>query len=105
MAYEVAGIAPRPEPADNPAKAIWDREHICSPSIISAIPNRSGSSGTARSWSGSAYDRDPLTRAAPPAYKALHPAGTAPIISDGALTLAETGAIMNYIDHNMARVA
>ncbi|MCE7795805.1 glutathione S-transferase family protein [Sphingobium sufflavum] len=43
------------------------------------------------------YDRDPQTRAAPPEYKALHPAGTAPVIRDGAVTLAETGAIMDYI--------
>lgn len=43
------------------------------------------------------YDRDPQTRAAPPAYKALHPAQTAPVISDGSVTLAETGAIMEYI--------
>jgi glutathione S-transferase len=35
--------------------------------------------------------------AAPPAYKALHPQGTAPIITDGSLALAETGAIMDYI--------
>jgi glutathione S-transferase len=35
--------------------------------------------------------------AAPPAYKALHPQGTAPIITDGSLALAETGAIVDYI--------
>jgi glutathione S-transferase len=35
--------------------------------------------------------------AAPAAYKALHPQGTAPIITDGSLALAETGAIMDYI--------
>jgi glutathione S-transferase len=35
--------------------------------------------------------------AAPPAYKALHPQGTAPIITDGHRVLAETGAIMEYI--------
>lgn len=43
------------------------------------------------------YARDPQTRAAPPEYKALHPAQTAPIVTDGAVTLAETGAIMDYI--------
>jgi glutathione S-transferase len=42
------------------------------------------------------YDREP-TGAAPPAYKALHPVGTAPIITDGDVTLAETGAIVEYI--------
>jgi glutathione S-transferase len=35
--------------------------------------------------------------AAPPAYKALHPQGTAPIITDGSVVLAETGAIVDYI--------
>jgi glutathione S-transferase len=43
------------------------------------------------------YDRDPATRLAPAAYKALHPLGTAPIITDGDLVLAESGAIMDYI--------
>jgi glutathione S-transferase len=35
--------------------------------------------------------------AAPAAYKALHPQGTAPVITDGPLALAETGAIVDYI--------
>ncbi len=43
------------------------------------------------------YPRDPETRLAPAEYKALHPAGTAPIITDGDVTLAETGAIFEYI--------
>jgi glutathione S-transferase len=34
---------------------------------------------------------------APAEYKALHPAGTAPVISDGGLVLAESGAIVEYI--------
>lgn len=42
------------------------------------------------------YAREP-NGAAPAAYKALHPQGTAPIINDGTLALAETGAIMDYI--------
>jgi glutathione S-transferase len=42
------------------------------------------------------YPRDP-NGAAPAAYKALHPQGTAPIITDGSLALAETGAIVDYI--------
>jgi glutathione S-transferase len=42
------------------------------------------------------YERE-ASMAAPPDYKALHPLGTAPIVSDGALVLAETGAIMEYI--------
>jgi glutathione S-transferase len=43
-----------------------------------------------------AYAREP-NGAAPAAYKALHPQGTAPIITDGSLALAETGAIVDYI--------
>jgi glutathione S-transferase len=43
------------------------------------------------------YDRDPVTRLAPADYKALHPVGTAPIITDGAVVLPESGAIMEYI--------
>lgn len=36
------------------------------------------------------YARDPVTRLGPPEYKALHPLGTAPIITDGNLVLAES---------------
>ncbi|ALR22455.1 hypothetical protein ATN00_07440 [Sphingobium baderi] len=43
------------------------------------------------------YDRDPVTRLAPAAYKALHPSGTAPVITDDGVTLAESGAIIDYI--------
>jgi glutathione S-transferase len=42
------------------------------------------------------YEREP-NYAAPAALKALHPAGTAPVITDGAVTLAESAAIMEYI--------
>jgi glutathione S-transferase len=42
------------------------------------------------------YDREP-GMAAPPEYKALSPFGTAPVIQDGALTLGESGAIVEYI--------
>lgn len=43
------------------------------------------------------YERDPTTRQAPAAYKALHPMGTAPIITDGDLVLPESGAILEYL--------
>ena len=43
------------------------------------------------------YQRDPVTQLAPPEYKALHPLGTAPIITDGELVLPESGAIIQYI--------
>jgi len=43
------------------------------------------------------YDRDPTTRMAPAEYKALHPMGIAPVITDGDLVLAESGAILEYL--------
>lgn len=43
------------------------------------------------------YDRDAVTRLAPPDYKALHPLGAAPVIEDGDVLLAESGAIVEYI--------
>lgn len=39
------------------------------------------------------------TGAAPPAYKAMHPVGKAPVIRDGDLVLAESGAIVEYLVH------
>ena len=44
------------------------------------------------------YDRRADNRLAPDAYKALHPMGIAPIITDGDLVLGESGAICEYID-------
>jgi glutathione S-transferase len=41
--------------------------------------------------------RDPATMLAPADYKALHPIGAAPVITDGDLVLAESGAIVEYI--------
>jgi len=43
------------------------------------------------------YVRDPVTRLSPPALVALHPLGAAPVIADGNLLLAESGAITEYI--------
>ena len=43
------------------------------------------------------YERDPVTRLSPPALVALHPLGAAPVITDGDLVLAKSGAIMEYI--------
>lgn len=43
------------------------------------------------------YDRDPTTRLAPPEYRALHPFGTAPVITDGDLVLGESAAIIEYL--------
>ena len=43
----------------------------------------------------------------PPAYRALHPSGTAPVITDGDRTLAESGAIIEYViaKHGQGRFA
>jgi len=43
------------------------------------------------------YSRDPVTMLAPPALRALHPMGTAPVITDGDLILGESAAIVEYI--------
>lgn len=43
------------------------------------------------------YQRDPVTQLAPAEYKAIHPLGTAPIITDGDLVLPESGAIIEYV--------
>jgi glutathione S-transferase len=43
------------------------------------------------------YERDPVSRLAPAAYKKLHPFGTAPVITDGELVLGESGAIIEYV--------
>jgi len=43
------------------------------------------------------YTRDPVTILAPADYKALHPIGAAPVITDGDLVLAESGAVVDYI--------
>lgn len=43
------------------------------------------------------YTRDAVTMLAPPDYKALHPIGTAPVITDGELVLAESGAVVEYV--------
>ena len=43
------------------------------------------------------YQRDPKTMLAPPELRAVHPLGKSPVISDGELTLAESGAIIEYL--------
>jgi glutathione S-transferase len=43
------------------------------------------------------YERDKATNLAPADYKAISPLGTSPVITDGDQTLAETGAIFDYI--------
>jgi glutathione S-transferase len=43
------------------------------------------------------YQRNATTRLAPPELKAIHPLGKSPIITDGDVTIAESGAIVDYI--------
>jgi glutathione S-transferase len=43
------------------------------------------------------YQRDAATRLAPPELKAVHPLGKSPVITDGDVTINESGAIVDYI--------
>ena len=43
------------------------------------------------------YERDPKTMLAPPELRAVHPLGKSPVITDGGLVIAESGAIIEYL--------
>jgi glutathione S-transferase len=43
------------------------------------------------------YERDPRTMLAPPALEQIHPLGKSPVVTDGGTTVAESGAILEYI--------
>lgn len=43
------------------------------------------------------YERDPKTMLAPASLRAVHPLGKSPVITDGELTIAESGAIVDYL--------
>jgi glutathione S-transferase len=43
------------------------------------------------------YERDPETMLAPKALEAIHPLGKSPVITDGDVTVAESGAILEYL--------
>ena len=43
------------------------------------------------------YQRDPKTMLAPPELKAIHPLGKSPVLDDGDVRVAETGAIVEYL--------
>src|ERR1700724_2840806 len=43
------------------------------------------------------YQRDTKTRLAPPELTAVHPLGKSPVITDGDVRIAESGAIVDYI--------
>ena len=43
------------------------------------------------------YERDPQTLLAPPSLREVHPLGKSPVVTDGGLTLAESGAVIEYL--------
>ena len=43
------------------------------------------------------YERDPKTMLAPPELQKIHPLGKSPVVTDGDDTIAESGAIVEYI--------
>jgi glutathione S-transferase len=43
------------------------------------------------------YKRDPKTMLAPPELRQVHPLGKSPVVSEGAVTVAESGAIVEYL--------
>ena len=43
------------------------------------------------------YQRDAVTRLAPPEFAAVHPLGKSPVIVDGDIRIAESGAIVDYL--------
>ena len=49
------------------------------------------------------YKRNPKTSLAPPELKAIHPLGKSPVITDGELTIAESGAITEYLINNYGK--
>jgi len=44
-----------------------------------------------------AYQRDAVTRLAPPELKKIHPLGKSPVIEDNGRVVAESGAILDYL--------
>ena len=51
------------------------------------------------------YQRDPRTLLAPETLREIHPLGKSPVITDGPLTLAESGAILEYLVETHGRLA
>ena len=43
------------------------------------------------------YQRDPATMLAPPSLREVHPLGKSPVITDDGQTIAESGAIVEYL--------
>lgn len=53
------------------------------------------------------YERDPKTRLAPDALRKVHPLGKSPVITEAGTTIAESGAIIEYLidRHGAGRLA
>ena len=51
------------------------------------------------------YERDPKTLLAPASLRAIHPLGKSPVITDGDATLAESGAILEYLVETYGKCA
>ena len=49
------------------------------------------------------YERDPETMMAPASLKKVHALGKSPVITDGDLTVAESGAIIEYLANTYGR--
>ena len=49
------------------------------------------------------YKRDAATNLAPPELLAVHPLGKSPVMTDGDLTIAESGAVVDYIVRTYGR--
>jgi glutathione S-transferase len=49
------------------------------------------------------YERDARTLLAPASLRAIHPLGKSPVITDGDATLAESGAILEYLVDTYAK--
>jgi glutathione S-transferase len=50
------------------------------------------------------YQRDPQTMLAPPELKKIHPLGKSPVVVDGDIVLAESGAILEYFVEKHGRL-
>jgi len=51
------------------------------------------------------YKRDPRTRLAPAELKGVHPLGKSPVITDGDIVVAESGAILEYLAEKYGKLA
>ena len=49
------------------------------------------------------YERDPKTIRAPKSLRDVHPLGKSPVITDGEITVAESGAIIDYLVRRYAK--